>query len=59
MHKFAVVWFFFLSGLTVFAADAGARPVLNVYTYDSFASKWGPGPKIKAAFESRCDCKRG
>lgn len=29
---------------------------LNVYTYDSFASKWGPGPTIKANFEKECDC---
>ncbi|MGR3914937.1 MAG: thiamine ABC transporter substrate binding subunit [Gammaproteobacteria bacterium] len=31
-------------------------PVLNVYTYDSFASEWGPGPQIKKAFESTCEC---
>ncbi len=37
--------------------DTGGRPVLNVYTYDSFASDWGPGPKIKEAFESQCDCE--
>ena len=30
---------------------------LVVYTYDSFASDWGPGPKVKAAFESQCDCE--
>lgn len=29
---------------------------LNVYTYSSFASSWGPGPKIKAAFEKKYDC---
>lgn len=33
------------------------RPTLTVYTYDSFESKWGPGPKIKAAFEATCDCR--
>ncbi|ABM02246.1 thiamine ABC transporter, periplasmic binding protein [Psychromonas ingrahamii 37] len=29
---------------------------LVVYTYDSFASDWGPGPKIKQAFEKNCAC---
>ena len=33
-----------------------ARPVLDVYTYDSFASEWGPGPALKAGFEKTCDC---
>ncbi|MCL9777075.1 thiamine ABC transporter substrate binding subunit [Vibrio sp. S4B1] len=30
---------------------------LTVYTYDSFASDWGPGPAIKKAFEAQCDCE--
>ncbi len=34
-----------------------AKPVLTVYTYDSFASQWGPGPKIKQAFEQSCGCE--
>lgn len=29
---------------------------LTVYTYDSFAADWGPGPAIKKAFEAQCDC---
>ena len=29
---------------------------LTVYTYESFVSEWGPGPKVKAAFEKTCDC---
>ena len=29
---------------------------LVVYTYDSFNSDWGPGPKIEKAFENICDC---
>lgn len=29
---------------------------LTVYTYDSFAAEWGPGPKVKANFEAECDC---
>lgn len=30
---------------------------LVVYTYSSFASDWGPGPKIKTAFEQSCECE--
>jgi len=33
-----------------------ATPNLVVYTYDSFTSDWGPGPKVKAAFEATCNC---
>jgi len=42
-----------LSGLSV----AAEKPVLTIYTYDSFSSDWGPGPKIKTAFEAQCDCE--
>ena len=31
-------------------------PVLTVYTYDSFASEWGPGPVIEKGFEAICGC---
>jgi thiamine transport system substrate-binding protein len=30
------------------SAAAADVPVLTVYTYDSFVSEWGPGPKIEA-----------
>lgn len=43
--------------LSLATALAAERAVLNVYTYDSFASKWGPGPQIKRAFERQCDCE--
>ena len=42
-----------LSAGTALAAD---RPVLTIYTYDSFASEWGPGPAVEEAFEEGCDC---
>ena len=29
---------------------------LNIYTYDSFISEWGPGPQLKTAFEQTCNC---
>jgi thiamine transport system substrate-binding protein len=38
------------------ATMAQAKDTLTVYTYDSFVSEWGPGTKIKAAFEKDCDC---
>ncbi len=40
-----------LLSANVFAADT-----LTVYTYNSFTAEWGPGPKIKQAFEKACDC---
>jgi len=42
---------------TLMATAAYAEtPELVVYTYDSFVSDWGPGPKIEAAFEETCGC---
>lgn len=41
-----------LSGAVAEAADR----TLTVYTYESFVSEWGPGPKVKEAFEKTCDC---
>ena len=38
------------------AAPAQDRPVLTVYTYDSFVADYGPGPAIEPAFEDRCGC---
>ena len=43
--------------LLLCAAPAFAKPVLTVYTYDSFAADWGPGPTIKKAFEADCNCE--
>lgn len=41
------------AGRAASAADA----VLTIYTYESFVSEWGPGPKVKETFEKTCDCK--
>jgi thiamine transport system substrate-binding protein len=39
------------------ASSAGAQEkTLTVYTYESFTADWGPGPKIKQAFEKTCGC---
>ncbi|MBA4796716.1 MAG: thiamine ABC transporter substrate binding subunit [Rhizobiales bacterium] len=35
---------------------AAADKTLTVYTYESFVSEWGPGPKVKEAFEKTCEC---
>ncbi|MGF1751575.1 thiamine ABC transporter substrate binding subunit [Vibrio cionasavignyae] len=37
--------------------QVASASTLTVYTYDSFASDWGPGPAIKKAFEAQCDCE--
>jgi thiamine transport system substrate-binding protein len=39
-----------------FTCPALAATPLTIYTYDSFVSEYGPGAKIKAAFEKTCDC---
>nr|WP_316656864.1 thiamine ABC transporter substrate binding subunit [uncultured Gellertiella sp.] len=49
-----------LVSLTLGAALAlpalAADKVLTIYTYESFTSEWGPGPKVKEAFEKTCGC---
>ena len=39
------------------SSAASAAETLTIYTYESFTSEWGPGPKVKDAFEKTCDCK--
>ncbi len=34
-----------------------AKPILTIYTHDSFIADWGPGPIIKRSFEKICKCK--
>lgn len=45
----------FALSLSASMADA-ADKTLTIYTYESFVSEWGPGPKVKEAFEKTCDC---
>jgi thiamine transport system substrate-binding protein len=45
-----------LFALLTLTAPALAKDTLTVYTYDSFVAEWGPGPKVKEAFEKTCDC---
>jgi thiamine transport system substrate-binding protein len=42
--------------LVASAALAADKPTLTVYTYQSFASDYGPGPGIKKGFEATCSC---
>ncbi|MHC6801513.1 thiamine ABC transporter substrate binding subunit [Vibrio antiquarius] len=44
-----------LAAITSTSALAAENP-LTIYTYDSFAADWGPGPKIEQAFEAKCGC---
>ncbi|PIE42561.1 MAG: thiamine ABC transporter substrate binding subunit [Gammaproteobacteria bacterium] len=37
-------------------AFAHHAPTLTVYSYDSFTSDWGAGPKLKESFEKQCNC---
>ena len=39
-----------------FGASAVQAQDLTIYTYDSFTSDWGPGPKVKENFEKSCGC---
>lgn len=48
----AAAIFSLLPALSAVAADK----TLTVYTYESFISEWGPGPKVKEAFEKTCGC---
>ena len=36
--------------LALVALPVFAKPVLTVYTYDSFSADWGPGPVVTKAF---------
>ncbi len=44
-----------LAGLSG-ATHAQDKPVLTIYTYDGFASEWGPGVPLKEGFEATCEC---
>jgi thiamine transport system substrate-binding protein len=45
-----------LVAIAFLAIPASAAETLTVYTYQSFVAEWGPGPKVKAAFEKECGC---
>ncbi|RYH01692.1 thiamine ABC transporter substrate binding subunit [Salipiger sp. IMCC34102] len=45
-----------VAALLIASPALAQTPTLNVYTYDSFTSEWGPGPAIEEAFEAECGC---
>lgn len=45
-----------LTTLAFSAVSLANPPVLTVYTYDSFASEWGPAAKLETLFEKQCQC---
>jgi thiamine transport system substrate-binding protein len=45
-----------LGALSTTTSANAADKTLTIYTYESFTSEWGPGPKVKAAFEKTCNC---
>lgn len=46
-----------LAATFLFTPSQAAEKTLTVYTYESFTAEWGPGPKVKAAFEKICGCE--
>jgi thiamine transport system substrate-binding protein len=38
------------------SAATDVKPELQIATYRSFISEWGPGAKLKALFEQECNC---
>ncbi|MBX9458039.1 MAG: thiamine ABC transporter substrate binding subunit [Rhizobium sp.] len=48
--------FILAAALAAISSVAMAKTTLTIYTYESFTSEWGPGPKVKEAFEKVCDC---
>lgn len=47
---------FALSSLALSFSVLANQPTLTVYTYDSFTSDWGAGPKLEPIFEQQCGC---
>lgn len=56
MHLFKRLFIATTGLLLSSAAVLADKPVLTVYTYDSFTSDWGPGPVIEKNFEAVCNC---
>ena len=44
------------AAMAAITSVAASAQTLTVYTYESFTSEWGPGPKVKQAFEKTCEC---
>lgn len=57
-YMFLKIKFFLSLLLTAFTVTlhAADKPTLTIYTYQSFASDWGPGLALKQAFEANTGC---
>ncbi|EIY8040604.1 thiamine ABC transporter substrate binding subunit [Vibrio vulnificus] len=44
------------SMMGISSSALAADKTLTIYTYDSFASDWGPGPTVEKTFEAQCGC---
>ncbi|WP_373777889.1 thiamine ABC transporter substrate binding subunit [Glaesserella sp.] len=47
---------FALSTFTIAVTAVAQQSTLTVYTYDSFASDWGPASQLEPLFEKQCGC---
>ena len=54
--QFSLRTVFFTILLSLISLASETKPTLTIYTYDAFAVSWGPGPKIKDAFEKEHHC---
>ena len=57
MNRLAPAILLCLAALAASVPATAQTPELVVYTYDSFVTEYGPGPKIEEAFEARCGCE--
>lgn len=55
--KFSKILVVFTCVLLVFSCQKEIQKPLIIYTYDSFTSEWGPGPKLKELFEKQTGAK--
>lgn len=56
MRNTIVSMFAAAAALSLSTVAHAQQKTLTVYTYESFISEWGPGPKVKEAFEKTCAC---
>jgi thiamine transport system substrate-binding protein len=57
MRKLSLLSMAAVAALSLFSTTHAAGKTLTIYTYESFTAEWGPGPKVREAFEKICSCK--
>lgn len=55
--RFILVFILSMPWWYLSSARVQSPPILTVYTYQSFASEYGLGPAIAAAFNAQCHCQ--